>query len=225
VTRCRSAFLGVVLALGCQNDGEPAPVVPKSRSVAVQAAAPAPSVAVAASAPLASAGVAAPATLPKRELCAERLGGSGRPFPARALSRAGNPPLAPALKTGAGAWTWINFWAAWCVPCREEIPRLRSWESRLRDAQPSLRLVFVSMDDDERQLRDFLAAQPEGGLRSTYWLRDGKEREEWMAEAGLEVDPELPAHLLVDPAGRIRCVVKGAVEDADFPLVEKIVGG
>jgi thiol-disulfide isomerase/thioredoxin len=141
------------------------------------------------------------------------------------LSRSGKPLPPNELPSGAGAWTWINFWAAWCAPCREEIPRLKRWERELATATPSLRLVFVSLDDDERQLNAFLAEQPSSGLRSTYWLKEGKQREDWLAEAKLEADPELPAHLLVDPSGKVRCKVQGAVEDSDFDRVRAIVGG
>ena len=41
----------------------------------------------------------------------------------------------------------------------------------------------------------------------------------------MDPDPQLPAHILVDPKGSVRCVVDGAVEDADFPNVQKIVSG
>lgn len=45
------------------------------------------------------------------------------------------------------------------------------------EAGGKLRVVFVSLDDDQRQLDDFLKAQPETGVRATYWLKEGKERE------------------------------------------------
>jgi thiol-disulfide isomerase/thioredoxin len=158
----------------------------------------------------------------KDPLCQGQLSGKGTPLPTAEISGAGEPLPPERMETGGG-WTWVNFWAAWCVPCREEIPRLLSWQSKLGPGK--LRVAFVSLDDDARQLQDFLKAQPKAGLRATHWLHDGKEREEWLAEAGMDVDPELPAHLLVDPAGHVRCRVSGAIEDADFARVREIVGG
>jgi len=111
------------------------------------------------------------------------------------------------------------------VPCKEEIPRLKSWEQRLNAAGKSFQVVFVSMDDDPRQLQDFLKTQPAEGLRSTYWLREGKERADWLKSAELPDDPGLPLHVLVDGRGRARCVIDGAVEDTDFEQLRALIGG
>src|SRR5580658_6957698 len=71
----------------------------------------------------------------------------------------GTAPLDGALPAARGAWTWINFWAAWCGPCKEEMPRLVAWQDRLTKAGAPVRVVFVSLDDDRRQLQDFLEHQ------------------------------------------------------------------
>ena len=101
--------------------------------------------------------------------------------------------------SAAGKWTWINLWAAWCGPCKEEIPRLRRFATRLSQAGKEVNLTFLSLDDDERQLENFLVAQPDDGVRATLWLREGAERDEWLRGAGLSRDPGLPLQLLVDP--------------------------
>jgi thiol-disulfide isomerase/thioredoxin len=200
----------------CDSD-TPAPTAPKARAAAVQAtAAPTP-------APAPTPSLVAPAkSAPKRELCKGQLAAKPRDLPKKAtLSRAGSEKPPADLPVGDGRWMWVNFWAAWCVPCKEEIPRLSAWKEKLSS---KMKLVFVSLDDDERQLERFIEKQPANGLRSTYWLRDGKEREEWLAEAELEEDPELPMHVLVDPNGKIRCTINGAVDDSDFDRVAQIVG-
>ena len=38
-------------------------------------------------------------------------------------------------------------------------------------------------------------------------------------------DPDLPVHVLVDPKGQVRCVVRGAIEESDLASVKSIVGG
>ena len=113
--------------------------------------------------------------------------------------------------------------SAWCAPCKEEIPRLNRFEQELVKSAPGFKLAYISLDDDERQLTAFLAGQPPSGLRRTFWLKEGKEREDWLKAAGLDADPELPFHLLFDAKGKLRCVVKGALEDSDLPALKALV--
>ena len=213
------AALGMVAA-ACNGDKKPEPTATAQRSQAVTAtgrpaATPAP----------AASSVALPTPKkPPRKLCVGELDRPGKPLTDKPASRASAPgalAVPDKLRPSAQSWTWVNFWAAWCVPCKEEMPRLIEFEKKLGG---KLRLVFVSLDDDQRQLDDFLKAQPETGVRASYWLKEGKEREEWLTAAEIEEDPELPTHLVVDPEGKIRCRVKGAIEDADFSSIAQIVG-
>ena len=222
-----AAPLLLACAAGCQQgEKKKPPLVTRERSQAVeQAPGAAPPETAAQAAPAIDAG-AAPAK-PKRQLCDGKLE-LQRPLPKSALGRAAAPGVAEpaaALPVGDGVWTWLNFWAAWCVPCKEEIPRLKSWEQKLNAAGKSFQVVYVSMDDDPRQLQEFLKSQPATGLRSTYWLREGKEREDWLKTAELPPDPGLPIHVLVDGRGRARCVIDGAVEDADYEQLRALIGG
>jgi thiol-disulfide isomerase/thioredoxin len=219
-----SAVCGALLLLpACDKDSASAedPGVPRSRSQAVEATTgAATTVAATSKAPVPSAQKAPKAP---RALCGAELEREGKALPKKPISRSAAAGLAeppPDLTVGGGKWTWVNFWAAWCVPCREEIPRLKAWEERLG---ARLRVEFVSIDDDQRQLEQFLNGQPAGGLRSSFWLKEGKEREDWLLAAAVDPDPELPLHLLVDARGKVRCKVQGAVEDADFAAVQAIV--
>ena len=170
---------------------------------------------------------AAAAAKKPRSLCAGKLSEPGHALAKKHVSRAaakGAPELPEQLAVGGGKWTWLNFWAAWCAPCKEEIPRLLGFEQKLQ-ASGSFRLTFVSLDDDERQLHDFLDSQPGSGLHASYWLKEGSEREDWLKSAGQNPDAPLPFHLLVDPKGKIRCTIQGAVEDGDYTEISGIVAG
>ncbi|WP_394822614.1 TlpA family protein disulfide reductase [Pendulispora albinea] len=141
-----------------------------------------------------------------------------RTLPKMALARAqvpGVPPLDDKIPTGTGRWTWLNFFAAWCGPCKEEIPRLRTWEKKLAQAGTRVDLVFLSVDDDERQLAKFLEAQPPSGVRAALWIKENV-REGWLGSMKMKNPPELPEHALIDPTGRVRCVIEGALEDTDY---------
>jgi thiol-disulfide isomerase/thioredoxin len=216
---------GCSFLLACEETKEPSSVT-RERSQAV--ASPAGPAAVPGPAAVATASTAAASTSkPRRALCGGKLLADAGAAPKKPLSRrsaAGEAELGELQLTGG--YTWVNFWAAWCVPCREEIPRLLSWEKKLAAEGKSFRVAFISLDDDQRQLEKFLAEQPKAaGLRSTHWLIEGKEREDWLVAAGLDPDPELPVHLLVDEKGRIRCRVQGAVEDADFADLARLIRG
>jgi thiol-disulfide isomerase/thioredoxin len=217
------AVLGAGLLLGACDEEKrknAQAMAPTARSEVVQATG-------SPAAPPAAPPMSAAVTLPRgpRKLCEGQLAKGGHDLPRRAPSRAAAPgarTVSPMIPTG-GRWTWINLWAAWCAPCKEEMPRLRAMSARLSQSGPGVALAFLSLDDDERQLEQFLAREPEDGLRATYWLREGRERDEWLADAGLSADPPLPQHLLVDPRGKVRCVVSGAVENEDYPEIASIV--
>lgn len=211
-----TAWLAFATATGCEDERKAA-FTTRERSQSVQTTATLPAAVAGAPAKPPGAGER------RGALCGGRLD-AGRSLPKKRLSglAAANGAEPPSqLGATKGGFTWVNFWAAWCAPCKEEIPRLRAWEQKLDTPQRRFKLAFVSLDDDERQLKSFL--EGDGGLRSTYWLKEGAERDEWMSAAGLDQDPELPLHLLVDSQGKIRCKVQGAVEDRDLPELVRLL--
>jgi thiol-disulfide isomerase/thioredoxin len=135
----------------------------------------------------------------------------------------GAPRLDGALPPARGRWTWLNFWAAWCGPCKEEMPRLETWQDKLSKAGTAVRFVFVSLDDDQRQLQDFLERQPQDGVRSSLWLPEGPNRTSVLTGLRMKSAPELPAQALIDPTGHVRCFVQGAVEDGDYAEIADLV--
>lgn len=59
------------------------------------------------------------------------------------------------LAAAKGKVVFLNFFATWCPPCREEIPAL----VRLRDKFPADKVVFlgIGVDDSPAILADFIA--------------------------------------------------------------------
>jgi len=47
----------------------------------------------------------------------------------------------------------VNFWAAWCTPCAEEVPQFIALQKKYQ-AQ-GLQVIGISVEDDASALRDF----------------------------------------------------------------------
>ena len=217
------ASLASLLAMGlsaCSESDKPVPPhVSTSRNEAITAASGKPG-----SNGSATATTAAPKSAP-RDVCAgqkERTGPKGT-FKTKAAQ--GTPELPASIAFGAGKWVWLNFWAAWCGPCKEEMPRLLAWQEKLRKAGVLIDFAFVSLDDDERQLERFLDGQPQtNGVRASYWLPEGGLRTSFLTSLNVKDTPELPLQALVSPNGQLACTVQGAVEDRDYDAIAAFVG-
>jgi thiol-disulfide isomerase/thioredoxin len=51
-----------------------------------------------------------------------------------------------------GRWVFVNFWATWCAPCRDEMP---SMEMLNRRFGKDIVMIAVSVDDDTTQIARF----------------------------------------------------------------------
>jgi thiol-disulfide isomerase/thioredoxin len=213
------AWLAVAACDAPSGAGAPAP---RSEQVIATGAQPS------ATPPPPAANAPAHATTPARgkKLCEGDGNATGRTLPKLTLAHVeapGAPRLDGALPPARGRWTWMNFWAAWCGPCKEEMPRLVTWQDKLGKAGAPVRFIFVSLDDDERQLQDFLEHQPPDGVRSSLWLPEGPNRTGVLSSLRMKSGPELPEQALIDPTGRVRCFVQGAVDDGDYAEIADIV--
>jgi len=103
----------------------------------------------------------------------------------------------------------LNFWATWCVPCRNEIPTLSAMQKDF-DSR-GLSIVGVSYDDTPELIKDF-----QKDLKQDYTIVLG----------GRDVGAQLPASPLpttyiIDRAGRIREKFIGEKSRAAFEAVIK----
>lgn len=57
------------------------------------------------------------------------------------------------LSQQRGRWVLVNFWATWCVPCREEMPYL---DELARGNADQLVVLAINMREPEDQVRAFV---------------------------------------------------------------------
>jgi cytochrome c biogenesis protein CcmG/thiol:disulfide interchange protein DsbE len=86
-----------------------------------------------------------------------------RPAPAFDLERLDRPGERLRLADFRGRPVLVNFWASWCVPCRQEMPELESVRNRYAGR---LEVVGINMWDDEASanalLDEFGVTYPQG---------------------------------------------------------------
>jgi thiol-disulfide isomerase/thioredoxin len=109
----------------------------------------------------------------------------------------------------------VNFWATWCVPCRDEMPSIEKLRASL-EGKPFV-VLAVNLAEPESRIRKFLEVVP---VRFPVLLdRDAQTARAWQARV-------LPATFIVGPDGVVRYQYFGeldwskpAVRDAILALL------
>ncbi len=90
-----------------------------------------------------------------------------------------------------GKVVFIDFWASWCLPCRQLMPRI----AELKEQYPEIEVVAISIDASRDKAITFLR-QVEPGLRAVH---DRRRR-----VADLYRVDRMPASFVIDKAGKLR---------------------
>jgi peroxiredoxin len=81
------------------------------------------------------------------------------------------------LKSLRGTVVFLNFWATWCIPCRQEMPTMEKLHREFKDQ--GLEVVAVNFRETGKEVRKFIS---ELGLTFTILLdKNGKVSEEYGA--------------------------------------------
>jgi thiol-disulfide isomerase/thioredoxin len=108
------------------------------------------------------------------------------PFTATALDGGGEI----ALDDFRGTPVFLNFWASWCGPCKEEMPDLQAFKERT----PGVQVIGLAVNDDPSDSRSF--AQEVGVDFPLAIDRNG-------SIAGKYSATGLPVTVIIDAEGKI----------------------
>ena len=117
----------------------------------------------------------------------------------------GNPQHLDSLR---GSITVISFWATWCAPCRDELPRLSALSTRLADQK--IQFVAISIDEpkDRAKVEPFLQ---KNNVTLNVWVGGNADM---LGRFGLgEI---VPGTIIVDKDGETVGRIMGEARDADI---------
>ena len=104
------------------------------------------------------------------------------------------------LASYRGRWVLVNFWASWCLPCREESPALEEFQRQHGGTK------FTILGIDSRDLGSDGRAFVDHYKISYPQLRDGN------GDAAQDFGTTgVPESFLIDPKGRLRLRLVGPV--------------
>jgi len=128
--------------------------------------------------------------------------------------------LAAAIAKEKGRVVLVNFWATWCVPCREEFPDLVKLEKTYRARGLSVLGVSTDLAKDMPAVEKFLAsAKPEF---ANYRKKSGGDDQVFIEAVDPKWGGELPFSVVYGPDGKKAKVLSGKQSYQSF---EKAVAG
>lgn len=92
-----------------------------------------------------------------------------------------------------GKYVYIDIWATWCGPCRQEIPHLKALEENYRDAQ--ITFLSLSVDNDKAKWEKMVKEEQLSGVQ--LYLGTGSD-----FQSAYQIDG-IPRFILLDKEGKI----------------------
>lgn len=122
--------------------------------------------------------------------------------------RSGGSGESPGLDAFPGKVVFINYWAEWCAPCREEIPALNQFQQRYADQVQVLGVNFDGAQSEELR-------RQEEALGVAFPTLDSDPR----IDLGVPPPQGLPETLVLDKRGRLAQRLTGPQELEDLEQV------
>lgn len=116
------------------------------------------------------------------------------------------------LKKFKGKYVYIDVWATWCEPCRQQIPALQKVEERYKDKKIAFVSISVDKKKDYEKWKKLVKDEALGGVQL---IADNAWKSEFVVAYGIN---SIPRFILIGPDGKI--VDVDAPRPSDPKLIE-----
>jgi thiol-disulfide isomerase/thioredoxin len=153
---------------------------------------------------------------------------SNAPAPAAAVELPDGRPLV--LTELKGEVLFVNFWATWCPPCRDEMPSMVRLGQQLASRYPNkFRMVAISVDEGWQEVAEFFGGQPPPGLLVVRDPEQVATRAYYCTARGTCPDSyKFPETYIVDREGRLVAYIVGPRDWSDpaaLQFLERLIEG
>lgn len=124
------------------------------------------------------------------------------------------------LASARGQVVFVNFWATWCPPCRDEMPSMLSLGQDLASRYPGqFKMIAVTVDEDLGAVRSYFSAPPFAGppvaVAVAHDADQSVTRAYYAQARGFAPDLKFPETYIVDKSGRLVAYVVGPRDWSD----------
>jgi thiol-disulfide isomerase/thioredoxin len=128
-----------------------------------------------------------------------------------------------------GQVVFVNFWATWCPPCREEMPSMVRLGQELMQKYPGqFRMIAITVDEELGPVREYFGAPPFAGPPKGLaigWDADQTiTRAYYCTARGFCPDLKFPETYIVDRTGRLVAYIVGP-RDWNHPAARAFLEG
>ncbi len=143
-------------------------------------------------------------------------------LPAGSLNPLDQAGYAHMIAARHGKVVLVDFWATWCDPCREELPKLVALAKRFE--RDRFELVTVSADEPEQEA-DAAALLERDRVTQPYYIKRSGDDQTFIDSVDKQWSGALPALFLYDRSGgRIASFIGEADPGEIEAALRKIVG-
>lgn len=100
------------------------------------------------------------------------------------------------LHKNKGKWLYIDFWASWCAPCRQQMPASRKLKTELKNKP--VEFIYLGLNDKKENWKAAIIKDSIGNAQH-YFIENGN-TSKVVEDLGIE---SIPHYLIYSPEGKL----------------------